>query len=354
MTGFVALARAMLLGFRRDRAALFFTMVFPLIFLVIFGGLFKSSGTPKSPVILVGSVPIVEQVPADGKGGLDEVLKITKSDDLDGALTKVRDGDAAAAIEQHGNQLVVHYSQADATAAGTVRGVVESLVQSANLASTGQPPRYTVRAEQVEDKALKPIQYFTPGILGYAIAIGATFGAAATLVTWRQKKILRRLTLSPVRISSVIGARIVVSVAVALVQMAIFIAVASIPYFGLKLSHYWWMAIPLILCGTLSFMSIGLLAGAKAKSTEAASAIANLITIPMAFLSGSFFPIDNAPKWIQAVSQVFPLRHLNTGMLDVMVRGKSPMSVLPEMGILLAFALVLGAIAAWLFRWDEV
>ncbi len=354
MSGFLALTRAMLLGFRRDRTALFFTLLFPLIFLVIFGGLFKSASTPKSSVVLVGSVPLIEQMSSDGHGQLDDVLKISKSNDLNGALDKVRNGDEAAAIEQHGNQLVVHYSLADATAAGTVQGVLQSLLQTANVAATGQPPRYSMQADQVEDKSLKPIQYFTPGILGYAIAVGATFGAAATLVTWRQKRILRRLTLSPVRISSVIGARIVVAVVVALVQMAIFIAVASIPFFGLKLSHYWWMAIPLTLCGTLAFMSIGLLAGAKAKSTEAATAIANLITIPMAFLSGSFFPLDRTPRWIQMVSEVFPLRHLNSGMLDVMVRGKSPVSVLPEMGILLAFAVVLGGIAAWLFRWDDI
>ena len=354
MTSFVALARAMLLNYRRDRAALFFTLLFPLIFLVIFGGLFKSGGIPKSSVILVGPVPLFQQAQSDGHGQLDQVLKISTSDDLAGSITKVRNGDVAAAIEQHGNQLVVHYSQADATAAGTVRGVVESLVQSANLAVTGQPPRFTVQAEQVEDKALKPIQYFTPGILGYAIAIGATFGAAATLVTWRQKRILRRLTLSPVRVPTVIGARIVVAILVALVQMVIFIAIASLPYFGLKLSHAWWMAIPLILCGTLAFMSIGLLAGAKAKSTEAANAIANLITIPMAFLSGSFFPIDSAPMWVRTLAEVFPLRHLNMGMLDVMVRDKGPLTVLPEIGILLAFAVVLGVIAARLFRWDEI
>ena len=144
---------------------------------------------------------------------------------------------------------------------------------------------------------------------------------------------LRRLTLSPVGVPTVIGARIVVSMGIALIQTAIFLAVGA-GFFGLKLSHYWWMSIPLILAGTLSFMSIGLLAGAKAKSMEAASAIANLITIPMAFLSGSFFPLDGAPGWLQGLAKVFPLRHLNTGMLDVMVRGKSPVSVLPEIGIL--------------------
>jgi ABC-2 type transport system permease protein len=114
------------------------------------------------------------------------------------------------------------------------------------------------------------------------------------------------------------------------------------------------MAIPLVLAGTLAFLSIGLLAGAKAKSMDAASAIANLVTVPMAFLSGSFFPIDSAPGWVQAVSKVLPLRHLNDGMLDVMVRGRGPVSVLPEIGILVAFAVVLGAIAARIFRWDDV
>jgi ABC-2 type transport system permease protein len=96
-----------------------------------------------------------------------------------------------------------------------------------------------------------------------------------------------------------------------------------------------------------------LLAGARAKSAEAASAISNLVTIPMAFLSGSFFPINLAPRWLQIVAEVFPLRHLNDGMLGVMVRGKGPASVLPEVGILLVFAVVIAAAAAALFRWEE-
>ena len=65
----------------------------------------------------------------------------------------------------------------------------------------------------------------------------------------------------------------------------------------------------------------------------------------MAFLSGSFFPLDNAPPWLRRVSQIFPLKHLNTAMLDVMVRGRTPEAVLPEIGILLGFAVVVTAIA---------
>jgi ABC-2 type transport system permease protein len=349
----LSLTTAMSRSFRRDRAALFFTLLFPLIFLIIFGGLFGNTGASPQKVLEIGSVPLIDQLPPDARAQLDKVLEITKTNDRAAALDKVRNGDDAGAIEQQGNTLVLHFSAANATVSGAIQGVLQSFVQSANVAVTGQTPRYSLAVQQVEDKSLDYIQFITPGLLGWAIALGATFGAAATLVTWRQKKILRRLRLAPVGIPTIISARVVFTIGVALVQLVIFLVVAT-SFFGLKLSHYWWMSIPLIVCGTLSFMAIGLLAGARAKSSEAASAIANLITIPMAFLSGSFFPISLAPRWLQILAEVFPLRHLNDGMLDVMVRGRGPASVLPEMGILLGFTVVISVIAAAIFRWEEI
>ncbi|NJC81327.1 ABC transporter permease [Planosporangium mesophilum] len=344
----------MLLGFVRDRTALFFTILFPLMFLALFGGLLKNQGVSRSQVVEVGQVAVLDQLPADAKAEISKVLDVTKMADPAKALDAVRKGDYAAAIEQQGDQVVVRYSAADLVRAGTVRGIMESLVQQSNLALAGTPPRLKLNSEQVEDKSLTAIQFVTPGLLGWAIATGATFGAAMTLVTWREKRILRRLRLSPVSIGSVIGARVGVSIGVALVQTAIFLGVGLLPYFGLKLSSYWWMSIPVILVGTLSFLSIGLLAGAWAKTQEAANVIAQLVVLPMAFLSGSFFPLDSAPKWLQTVAQIFPLRHLNQAMLDVMVRGKGPEAVLPQMGILAGFAIVVTALAAWLFRWDDV
>ena len=73
------------------------------------------------------------------------------------------------------------------------------------------------------------------------------------------------------------------------------------------------MAIPVVICGTLAFMSIGLLVGAFARTQQAATSIANLIILPMAFLGGAFIPLDFAPSWIKEVSYVLPLRYLVTG-----------------------------------------
>ena len=103
--------------------------------------------------------------------------------------------------------------------------------------------------------------------------------------------------------------------------MAIFLGLGAAA-FGLRLTGVWWVSIPLLVVGTLCFMSVGLLAGAVTKTTEGAVNMANFLVLPMAFLSGSFFPLDAAPAWLQALSHVLPLYWLNEGMLDVMVRGE--------------------------------
>jgi ABC-2 type transport system permease protein len=296
----------------------------------------------------------LDNVPAAQRAGLSQALTITRYDNRDDALSQVRQGNVTGAVEQDGNTIVLHYSAANAPAAGALQGLFSSLVDSGNLAAAGvTQPALTLTATQVEDQSLKTIQYATPGLLGWAIATAGTFGAALTLISWRQKKILRRLRLAPIRTSSIALARVAVSVAIALVQMAVFIGIASLPYFGLKLSANWWMAIPLVIAGTLSFLSIGLLAGSFTKTPEAGTAVANLVVLPMAFLSGSFFPLDGAPGWLRAISQALPLTHLRDGMVAVMVRGQSAVSVLPQLGILLGFAVVVSGIAMTLFRWED-
>jgi len=143
-----------------------------------------------------------------------------------------------------------------------------------------------------------------------------------------------------------------VTVLVALVQMTIFLGLGTVA-FGLQLSGWWWAAIPLLVLGTLCFMSLGLLSGALARTAEGAVNLANFLVLPMAFLRGSFFPLDGAPGWLQFVSRLLPLRHLDDGMLDVMVRGQGPSAVLVPAAVLLGFTVLMTLLAARLFHWDD-
>lgn len=347
MTAFKSLATAMVKGFYRDRVTLFFTFVFPLMFLVVFGLIFRDAGADKIKIGVVGDGPVIAALDETG------VLELDRLGTVEDAVQKVKDGDLPAMVAEQGDTITFRFAASDQTQAGTVRGIVTGVVGYVNQNATGQPPKYRVEANQVEDSSLKPIQFLTPGIMSWGVAVTAVFGAALTLVNWRKKQVLRRLRLAPVAVSTVLTARIVVTLGVAVIQALVFIGIGLLPVFGLQLKGTWWMAIPVFLLGVTAFFAVGMLVGSFAKTEEAATATANIVVLPMAFLSGTFFPIDAAPPWLRTVSNVFPLRHMNDGIMDFLVRGKAASALLTPCLVLIGFTLVLGLISARVFQWDE-
>jgi ABC-2 type transport system permease protein len=346
MRAWRSLSAAMWKGLLADRSALFFYFLFPLMFLVLFGLVLGNPNLGRITVGVTGEGPLIEALP-------DEVVATERYDDFDDAVAAVRAGDLPAAIRERDRVVEVRYSAADQVAAGTVRGVVESVVGQANLAAAGATATFTVDARQVEDESFEPIQYLTAGLLAWGIAMSAAFGAAMNLVIWRRNLVLRRLRLSPVAPAAVVGARVGVSLAVALVQGLVFIGVALTPPFGLQLRGQWWLLVPLLVAGTLAFMSVGLLVGSLARTEEAASAAVNLVVLPMAFLSGVFFQIDAMPEVVQRISWLMPMRHLSAGMLDVLVRDGGVGSVVAPVGVLLGFAAVVTLVATRVFSWED-
>ena len=341
-----SLSRAMLRTFFRDRTSLFFTFLFPLMFLVVFGLVFRSDGAATTSLGVVGDGPVVSALPED-------VVEPVAFDTAEEAVAAVEAGDLPGVLVEEGREVTLYFAASDQVQAGTVQQIVSSVVNGANLAATGRPPAITLTTQQVESAEFEPIQFLAPGILSWGVATSAAFGAALTLVAWRNRQVLRRLRLSPAPVGTIVGARVGVSLLVALMQAALFLGVALLPTFGLQLSGQWWLALPILLCGTCSFLAVGLLVGAVAKTEEAASAIANFVVLPMAFLSGIFFDLSAAPPWMSVVSRVLPLGWMNDGIKDVLVRGEGASAVWLPCLVLLGFAVVVGAAATRVFRWES-
>lgn len=87
MTAFKTLSVAMLKGFVRDKVTLFFTFLFPLMFLVIFGLLLRDAGDDKTKIAVVGDGPIVSSLRDSG------ALELESYNDENAAVQKVKDGD---------------------------------------------------------------------------------------------------------------------------------------------------------------------------------------------------------------------------------------------------------------------
>lgn len=163
VSAFVSLSRVMLVAFFRDKAAVFFVLLFPLMFLMLFGTLLKGAGSPHAKVEQVGAVQLLDSVQGDGRAELEKVLTLSRSDNEAASLEKVRKGDLDALIKQGPDgRIELRFSAADQVRAGTVQGIVNSVVQQANQAATGKPPAFVLDATRVEDESLKPIQFLTP------------------------------------------------------------------------------------------------------------------------------------------------------------------------------------------------
>lgn len=197
------------------------------------------------------------------------------------------------------------------------------------------------------------IGFLAPGVLCWAVANGAVFGVAYTLVQWRESGVLRLLRMTPTSVLTVLSSRFVVAVGVALAQTVFFVGIAVLPPLGLRLGSQAVFVLPVVLCGVMAFFAIGMVIGSYGTSSEAIAAVANFLLVPMAFLSGTFYPLDQAPGWLQGVAKVLPLHYMIEGTSGVLTGTDGPRSTVLPCLALLGFTLLMVGFAAKLFRWSK-
>ncbi|MFD3944743.1 ABC transporter permease [Streptomyces sp. NPDC058579] len=207
--------------------------------------------------------------------------------------------------------------------------------------------------KEVEQSGQPYINYIAPGVLSWGVANAAVFGVGFVLMQWRRDDILRLIRMTPVRLPSVLASRYGLAVAIGVVQTALFVGVALLPWFGLKPAGSWPLVLPVLVLGITAFLALGVIVGSFAKTPEAVAAVANCLMIPMAFLSGSFFPLDAMPEWMQSLAHALPLFYLNDGVSAALTGNGSGGDIAVACAVLTGVAVVLGAIALKTFRWSD-
>ncbi len=340
-----ALTRVQWTTFWRGTQNVMWIVLFPLMFLVIFGFMFRGAGTSTLKVVTTGDVPLFTQA-------VDGYIETTPVASDEQARDKVVNGEADAWVVAEEDTLIVRYSTADTVKAGMVQGAIGALVDRANIAATGIPPKYEMVMEPFEDTSTTTLESLAPGLLGWAIVMSAAMSAAIGLVQWRNSGLLRRLQLAPVRVIDLFIARSIVGIIIGLMQSVIFVTVARF-LFGMHVSSSVWLAIPLVIAASLGFTAIGLIIGGISPTPEAASGLANLLVVPMAFLSGAFVPLQFAPEWMTLAARFTPTFYLNQGLIDTIVRGAGVAEVWSPCAVMLICAALLYAVAFTVFRWED-
>jgi len=192
--------------------------------------------------------------------------------------------------------------------------------------------------------------FLVPGIIGAQVLSSGFWGVGVMLATFREKHLLRRVYLTPmppwVFFASLVAYRVTLLAA----QAAILIAVGSL-VFHVHVIGRPWEILAVLLLGTATFVSLGTIVGALARTTESANNIASVLTVPLAFLSDAYIPIDRFPHAVSAALRLLPSTQFIDIFRDVSIYGAPLAHYGVWLGMLALWTIAGTAISARTFRW---
>lgn len=195
-------------------------------------------------------------------------------------------------------------------------------------------------------------QFYTPGIAVFAMVTAGYTNLAITVSMDRDEGILKRIRGTPLPPWVYLAGRIGAAVAVGVFSVVLMFVVGVL-FFGVEVV---WDRLPtaaLILAGgAATFASLGLAVAGLAPNGQAAPAMANATILPLAFVSGIFFPMDTAPGWLQVVAGWFPLRPFGAAFTDQFNPNISPGFPWSELAVMAAWLVMGVVVAARTFSWD--
>jgi len=363
--GLMPLTIANVKSYYRDRAALFWTIAFPVIFVILFGSIF--SGGPTT--FKVGWVDEDQSAAsAQLRSGFAAVSLLELSDATrDDAMAKMQDGDfdavivvpagLGAAMSATGAtgassdpfQLQLYTDPSKQTASNTVQQVVGQVVGGINQELSGKPPALAVQPQTLQTENLTSAAYFVPSILAMALMQLGIF-AAIPLVAQREKQILKRLGATPLARSTLVGSNVFMRLLIALVQTLIIVGIGVL-LFGVSVLQPLAVA-ALVILGAVTFVSIGYVIASYARTEDSANTLASVVQFPLMFLSGIFFPIAFMPQWLQPVAALLPLTYLGDALRQTMVGGAAYAPLYVDVLVLAGWLVVSFLISARFFRWQ--
>src|SRR5262245_20843501 len=201
-------------------------------------------------------------------------------------------------------------------------------------------------------KGVGTAQYMLSTVLSIGILGNGLFGIGMRAVQDREKGVLRRLHLAPITAAPVLFATLVSGLLVYL----------PAAIFTVMLAHWvYYMPVPTNLGSLLVFLcianlacrSLGMIIASVVNTMNEAQILVQILYFPMMFLSGTTFPLDVLPKWLQGVSRFIPATYMTSGLKGILQNGESAFANLNSI-LALLMAIVIGFIISFnLFRWDK-
>ncbi len=347
-------------GYIRSRVGLFFSLIFPIILIVLFGAIFSGSSGPVNVYVqnkdgstristafisALNSTNTIKPVSVDAAQNFTQFLLSHSSPD--GIV--IPQGFSSQFIAGRPVNVSI-YGNPASTSSAIVSGVTRGVINAFNLKRTGGSPVIGVKALSIKSQSFKYIDFLVPGLIGFSILTSPMFALVNISSLYKRDKIFKQLSLTPLTKTEWLLSKIIWYIILTIISFLL-MTIVGVFAFGAHITLTP-AIIPFLVIGPVLFVSLGMLVGTVSNSVESAAVVGNLVTFPMMFLSGTFFPVNTMPAYLQAFAHVLPLFYVIDGLNSVMIYGNYGPALL-DLGITLVISVIIFGLAVRFFKWRE-
>lgn len=332
------LTRVRVLLFLREPEALFWVFAFPLVMAAVLGFAFRGGEPPASRVrVLAGpdAAELVARLEQDG-------LEVDLAEDPQDAARELRKGNVDVLIEA-GTPPRLRFDPVRAEAL-VARLRVEAALR-------GEPPADLAELVPEEAVGSRYVDFLFPGLLGMNLMGTGLWSIGFAIAELRQRKLLRRLLVTPMRRSSFLASFLLARLVFLVGEVAILAGfgtwVLDVPMRGTLLGFACTS-----LLGAVAFAGMGLLAASRVRTIQGASGMLNLVMMPMWLGSGVFFSYERFPEVLHPILRLIPLTALNDALRALMLDGETLASQSGPLLVLAVWGAASFALAVRVFRWE--
>lgn len=342
--------------FVRNRAALFFSLFVPLLIMLIFGVLNFGGSTTIS-------LGLVDEAATAGSHTLVAALGQVKTFEIhagarDPELSQLKDGHRDLVlvipagyelkVPASGSAGLVAYGNQAKPEQARLGGLLLNAIVGQMLAGGGSES--LVAVQDLPGRSLGYIDFLVPGILGLTLMQLGLFSVSFGFVQLKRTGALRRLFATPTSPAYFLAAQVTSRLIIGLTQVFVLLGMGL--WFGLHLQGSIVLLLAISLLGSIIFLAIGFGIAGWAKNEDQAAPVANLVSLPMTFLSGVFFSRDAMPDFLRTITDYLPLTYLNHALRSVVNDGVGVGAIGGDLLGMAVWAVIAFVVAVWLFRWE--
>lgn len=339
----------------RNKASYAFSLIFPLVFVAIFGSIGNGGGQISLGAVdsLNKNQPIYQAIQMIA-AQQNSPIKLTVDSETN-LKTELNQSKVGAILEPGpaGSTLKVVTSTANPQGGSAAVTFLNGILSQLNLKAAGVTrPTFSVTSQDVAGKEYRYIDFALPGQIGFSLISIATFGIAFPLITLRKTLVLKRIFATAVRPITFVVSQCLARSFQAMIQAAIILGVGIVG-FHFTLAHGWITGVEMLalsFLAVLAFLGFGILIANIARDEQSLPIAINLFNLPQILLAGVFFPTDSLPVWVQRIGNNLPLAYFTTALRKIANDGATLAAVWPYILGIIAWGAVSYLAASRIFK----